>query len=293
MPLSVESILPRLVMFAMTIVGLELTLSDLLRVLRYPLHTGIALLGQVLLLPLVGVGLIVALDLDATMAGGLILIAAASQAPMSNYFCVLGRADVALSVTLTAISSVVAMFTMPWITWAAFEWLARTNEAVHLPPGAMMRQIALGLLLPIAAGMLIRHLAPAFVEHQRMRLQWASLIVLAGILGLIVVDQAATISAHFSGLVLASALFTAVCAAIGAGLAGLLGWSRVHRVTMVAAFPARSLSMATLVAVGILGRMEFLSFAVVFFVVQALLLVPLMLRARRQVDLDAAKTDGR
>jgi len=293
MPVSVESILPHLVMFAMTIVGLELTLPDLLRVLRYPLHTGIALLGQVLLLPLVGVGLIVALNLDATVAGGLILIAAASQAPMSNYFCVLARADVALSVTLTAISSVVAMLTMPWITWAAFEWLARFDEAVYLPPGPMIRQIALGLLLPIAAGMIIRHVAPALVERHRARLQWVSLFALAGILGLIVIDQAATISAHLGALVLASGLFTAVSACIGAGLAGLLGWSRLHRVTMIAAFPARSLSMATLVAVGILGRMDFLSFAVVFFVVQALLLVPLMLHARRQTDLDSAKAHGR
>jgi BASS family bile acid:Na+ symporter len=283
MPVSVESILPHLVMFAMTIVGLELTLPDLLRVLRFPLHTGIALLGQVVLLPLVGVGLIVALDLDATVAGGLILVAAASQAPMSNYFCVLARADVALSVTLTAISSVVAMFTMPWVTRAAFAWLAHSSEAVHLPPGAMMRQIALGLLLPIAVGMVIRHLAPAFVERQRARLQWASLLALVGILALIVVDQAATITAHLAGLVLASALFTAIAAALGAGLATLFGWSHLHRITMVAAFPARSLSMATLVAVGILGRMEFLSFAVVFFVVQALLLVPLMLRARAQL----------
>jgi len=291
MPVSVETILPHLVMFAMAIVGLELTLPDLLRVLRYPLHTGIALLGQVVLLPLVGAGLIVALDLDATVAGGLILVAAASQAPMSNYFCVLARADVALSVTLTAISSVVAMFTMPWITRAAFEWLARSNEAVHLPPGPMMRQIALGLLLPIAAGMVIRHLAPAFVERHRARLQWASLLALAGILGLIVVDQAATIREHLAGLVLASALFTAIAASLGAGLAGLFGWSRLHRVTMVAAFPARSLSMATLVAVGVLGRMEFLSFAVVFFVVQALLLVPLMLRARAQGD--PARVDAR
>jgi hypothetical protein len=60
---------------------------------------------------------------------------------------------------------------------------------------------------------------------------------------------------------------------------------------MFAAFPARSLSMATLVAVGILGRMEFLSFAVVFFVVQALLLVPLMLHAR--VQLDPARMNAR
>ena len=55
---------------------------------------------------------------------------------------------------------------------------------------------------------------------------------------------------------------------------------REDAVTMVAAFPSRSLSIATLIAVNVLGRLEFLSFAVIFFLVQALLLVPVMLLTR-------------
>jgi hypothetical protein len=51
-------------------------------------------------------------------------------------------------------------------------------------------------------------------------------------------------------------------------------------VTLIAAFPSRSLSIATLIAVNVLGRMEFLSFAVVFFLVQTVLLVPVMILAR-------------
>ncbi len=279
-PLPVEILLPPLVMVAMTIVGLELKPSDLMRTLQEPLRTGTALAAQLLLLPLVAATLIVLLDLDATVAGGLILIATAAQAPVSNYFCVLARADVALSVTLTALSSVVATFTMPWIAQAGFALLADDGQPVHLPPGRMMFQIATGLLLPLAAGMAVRHLAPVFVARSRTRMQWTSLAVLAALLGTIVIDQAATIAPRLGSLVLTSTLFTVAAAGIGVALAGAAGWSRWHAVTMLAAFPARSLSMATLVAVGVLGRTQFLAFAVVFFVVQAVLLVPAMLLAR-------------
>ncbi len=280
MPLPVESLIPPLVMLVMTIVGLELTPGDLQRALHDPLRTTLALAGQLLVLPLVAAALLVLLDPDPTVAGGLILVAAAAQAPVSNYFCVLARADVALSVTLTALSSVIATFTMPWVVQAGFDLFAITGHAVQLSPPTVMRLIATGLLLPLAVGMLVRQLVPGFVARNRSRLQWVSLAALAALLGAIVLDQASTIAAHLGSLVLTSALFTALAALLGVALARIACWSDVHVLTMAAAFPARSVSMATLVAVGLPGRTQFLSFAIVFFLVQAALLVPAMLAAR-------------
>jgi len=280
MPVPAEALLPLLVMLAMTIVGLELTLADLARAAHAPARVATALMAQVVLLPLLAVAIVLTLDLDPTVAGGLMLAAAAAQAPVSNYFCVLGRADVPMSVTLTALSSVTATFTMPWVAQAGFGLIASEQHAVQVPPLAMMRHIATGLLLPLAAGMLLRHLAPGFVTRNRGRLQWASLALLVALLGTIASDQARTIAAHLGSLILSSALFTLAAAAVGVAVARAVGWPFNQTLTMAAAMPARSLSMATLVAVGVLGRTRFLSFAVVFFVVQAALLVPAMLLAR-------------
>ncbi|MCC7547875.1 MAG: bile acid:sodium symporter [Burkholderiales bacterium] len=281
--MPIESLLPPLIMLAMVIVGLELTPADLLRALHEPRRTALALAAQLLLLPLLAAGLAVILELDAIAAGGLVLVAAAAQAPVSNYFCVLGRADVALSVTLTALSSVIATFTMPWAAQAGFDLIARDSTALQLPAAQMVRYIATALLLPLAAGMLVRHLAPAFVARNRGRMQWASVVLLAALLGSIAFDQAATIAQRLGSLVVSSALFTLIAALLGVAVARLAGWPGTQALTMFAAFPARSLSMATLVAVGILGRTQFLSFAVVFFLVQAAMLVPAMLWARRRV----------
>lgn len=273
--------LPLLVILAMTVVGLELTLADLARVLHYPLHVAAAAAGQVLGLPLIAVSLVLLFDPAPEIAGGLLLAAAAPQATISNYFCLLARADIALSVTLTAVSSAIALISTPLVAAACFALLLDHGAGMALPAGRAMQQVVLGLLAPVAFGMLVRHYAPGFVERNRRVLRSASLLALLALLTLVVIDQAASIARHLGSIVTLAVLFTVAAAAFGYALARALSWSHADTVTLVAAFPARSLSLATLIAVNVLGRVEFLSFAVVFFVVQGVVLVPAMLALRR------------
>ncbi|HZP88356.1 MAG TPA: bile acid:sodium symporter, partial [Burkholderiales bacterium] len=214
------------------------------------------------------------------IAGGLLLTAAAPQATISNYYCLLARADIALAVTLTAVSSLLALVSTPLVAGIGFAVLLDTQAGFGLPAGKVMQQVVNGLLLPIAAGMFIRHCAPGFVQRHRLRLRALSLVALAALLTLVLIDQAATIQRHLAMIVTLTTLFTAAAAGIGFGLARGASWSYSDTITMVSAFPARSLSIATLIAVNVLGRVEFLSFAVVFFLVQGVLLAPLMLWAR-------------
>ena len=274
--------LPLLIIMAMTIVGLELTVADLRRVLHYPLHVAAALVVQVLVLPLLAAALILVLHPSPVVAGGLILAAAAPQAISSNYFCLLARADIALSVTLTAVSSALAVFSTPLVAGLSFSVLLEQEAGFVLPTLKVMQQVATGLLLPVGAGMLVRHFAPGFVARHRARFQWLSLAAVAVMLAVLLVDQARTIQDNFVTIVLAAVLFTAGAAALGLGMARAFSWNREDTVTMIAAFPSRSLSIATLIAVNVLGRLEFLSFAVVFFLVQSALLVPAMVLARRR-----------
>ena len=275
--------LPGLVIAAMTLVGLELTPEDLRRALRRRALVGIVLVAQTVLLPLVGAAVILMLRPAPEVAGGLILIAAASQATMSNLFSLLGRADVALSVTLTALSSAAALVVTPFAAALLHGWFLDGAGSHALPMAAVARQVLSGLILPIAAGMLIRHLMPGWVERWRERFRWTSLGLLVALLTIIVAGSGVTLREHLGTMVLASALFTVLAAGAGAGLAGLLRWSTKDRLTMVAGFPARSLSIATLLAVNVLGRVEFLSFAFVFFVVQAVLIAPVMWLSRGRI----------
>lgn len=271
---------PLLIILSMVVVGLELTLADLSRVLHYPGQVAVALLCQVLILPLLAAALILILRPAPAVAGGLILAAAAPQAMTSNYFCLLARADVALSVTLTAASSVLAVASTPIIAGLAFDWLVEQQAGFVLPVEKVMQQVVTGLLLPVGVGMLVRRYAPGFTERNRVRFQRLSMAAIAAMLAIILTDQAATIEHNLASIVVASVLFTAGAAALGLGVAKALSWNRADTITMLAAFPSRSLGVAALVALNVLGRSDFLSFAATFYLVQAFLLVPVMLLAR-------------
>jgi BASS family bile acid:Na+ symporter len=280
MSVLVNAGVPLLIILAMVVVGLELTLADLSRVLHYPVQVAVALLCQVLVLPLVAAALIVLLRPAPAIAGGLILAAAAPQAMTSNYYCLLARADVALSVTLTAASSVLAVASTPLIASLAFGLLLEQQASLNLPVGKVMQQVVTGLLLPVGVGMLVRRYATSFAERYRVRLQRLSMLAVAGMLAIILLDQAATIERNLASIVVAAVLFTAGAAVLGLIVAKGLSWNRADTLTMVAGFPSRSLAVAALIALNVLGRSDFLSFAATFYLVQALLLIPVMLLAR-------------
>ncbi len=272
--------LPLLIIIAMTVVGLELTIADLRRVMHYPTHVAAALFGQVLALPIVAAALIVMLRPEPVIAGGLILAAAAPQAISSNYFCLLARADIALSVTLTAVSSVLAVVSTPLVATLGFKLLLEQDAGFALPADDVAQQVVTGLLLPVSAGMILRHYAPSFVARNRTRFQWLSVVAVMSMLAILLVDQAGNIWRTLLPTVSIAVAFMAGAAVIGFGMAKSFSWDREDTVTMVAAFPSRSLSIATLVAVNVLEQLDFLSFAVVFFLVQSLLLVPVMMLLR-------------
>ena len=274
--------LPLLIMLAMTMVGLELTIADLQRILNYPVHVAVALVGQIVVLPLLAAALILVLQLPPAVAGGLILAAVAPQAISSNFFCLLAKADIALSVTLTAVSSVLAVFVTPLLASSMFALFLEQDTGFSLPALKVIQQVVTGLLVPVAAGMLVRHYAPAVVRRNRTSFQRLNLAALGTLLVVLFVDQADAIRDSLATIALAAVLFTIGAAAVGLGLSRAFAWNREDSVTMIAAFPSRSLSIATLIAVNVLGRLEFLSFAVVFFLVQAVLLMPAMILARER-----------
>ena len=101
-----------IIMFGM---GLSLTLTDFKRVLVYPKAMLIGLMNQLVLLPAIGFALILLFPVQPEIAIGLILLAACPGGPTSNLITHLAKGDTALSVSLTAVSSMVTVFTIPFI----------------------------------------------------------------------------------------------------------------------------------------------------------------------------------
>ena len=136
--------------------GLTLKLKDFYMVVTRPKAFFVALTGQIVLLPLIALGLGLAFQLTPVYFIGLMLIACSPGGSSSNIFSKLAGGDVALSVTLTAMSSLLTLITLPilmgWVTAAS-----GAEVGITLPVGNLLKQNLLLMLLPVVIGLVINH----------------------------------------------------------------------------------------------------------------------------------------
>ena len=158
--------------------GLSLTVQDFLRVGRSPRATIVALACQIVLLPAICFGLVIAVDLDPVLAVGMMLLAAAPGGTTANLFSYLAGGDVALNITLTAINSVLAVVTIPIVVNASATYFLGTDTELGLPPGEVLAVVAI-VVVPVAIGMAVRNRAPDFAERMQRPVKIGSAVVLA------------------------------------------------------------------------------------------------------------------
>jgi BASS family bile acid:Na+ symporter len=135
--------------------GLGCDFRSFAAVLRHPRPVLIGLGGQIIVMPIAAVTMGLIFHLDPLFFIGLILIACSPGGSSSNVFSMLAKGNVALSVTLTALSSVITLFTIPVIMDWAIGFADRTmNVSVHLPVGKLITQNLLLMFLPFFVGII-------------------------------------------------------------------------------------------------------------------------------------------
>ena len=143
--------------------GLTLKFEDFGKVFRSPWPIAIALVGQLILLPLIALGLAWAFKLPPVFFIGLVLIACCPGGSSSNVFSKLAGGDVALSVTLTALSSVITLFTIPVIMSLATTMVGQ-SVGITLPVGNLIKQNLLLMLVPVLLGIGMHYAWPNAAE---------------------------------------------------------------------------------------------------------------------------------
>ena len=199
-----------LIMFSM---GLTLALKDFALVMSSPKLVAAGLAGQLLMMPLLGLVIGALFGLAPGLALGLFIIGTTS-----NALTFVGRGNVALAVVLTAVSSLVTVFTIPvLLAWALPFFLeAGGRDVPDLSVPDTMLQLVRITVLPIAAGMLVRRFAPAAAARMERWLRPTSLVVLIGV---IVFSVAVSLEMVLENLVAAGpAIWVLNVAAMAAGL---------------------------------------------------------------------------
>lgn len=207
----------------MFLLGTELKKEAFVNVVRNPRAVALGMVGQLLLLPAIAFALAWLLNLSPIYFMGIVLIACCPGGSSSNVFSMLAKGDVALSVTLTALSSVLTLFTLPIIMQATSDFVSYSaGITIELPVGRLLVQNIVLLFVPLFAGCVFRCLAPekaACVSKLLNKLAFPALMTLALLFFLQytseIIDNFGLIGLACAMLILASMLCSALLARVG------------------------------------------------------------------------------
>ncbi|MGF1459277.1 MAG: bile acid:sodium symporter family protein [Leptolyngbyaceae cyanobacterium] len=187
--------LPMALFIIMLGMGLGLTIDDFKRIFAEPKAIVVGLLAQLVMLPVIGFLLATSFPLTPELAVGIVVLAVCPGGPTSNLVSYLVQGNVALSITLPAISSLVTVLTIPLLVNGAMRYFMGEAIALQLPFLKTVLQIAVISLIPVALGMVLHHYITHLAAQVERQVKWLSLVFLALIVvGLLAKERANVVS---------------------------------------------------------------------------------------------------
>ena len=229
----INSQLPNIAVFSLMFsIGIGLSAKDFLYVIRKPKAVLIGLTGQIILLPFVGALIAISFRLDPHIAVGLMVIAACPGGATSNAFSVLVKGDLALSISLTAMSSLLAFLTLPMIVNLSLRFFNYGDGTVVLSFIDTAIQLFLTTALPVLLGMACRQFMPKLAGRINKPIFYFGFACL--------LYPLISVFRNFAGLIDRSDVFQSTSAillnvtmmCVGAGLGALFGLSRSQSRTL-------------------------------------------------------------
>jgi bile acid:Na+ symporter, BASS family len=209
--------------------GLSLTLTDFKRVIVFPKATFIGLFGQLILLPAVAFLVLKLIHLPPALAVGVMLLAFCPGGPTSNLLSNLARADLALSITLTAISSMITVFTIPLLINLAMEHFLGEGKYVELPVLKAMLQILVITVIPVSIGMFIRSTFPHTANRAEQPVKIASAIFITLVILGAILKEKDNLAGYFVQVGVAMLLVNVIILTIAYGIGKVFSLSHPQR----------------------------------------------------------------
>lgn len=265
---------PAITFLLLLAVGLDLAPADFARVRRQHRVLAAGLVGPLLVLPPLALLLVVLSRPPSDLQAGLLLLATCPIGGISNTYSYLARASTALSVTLTACSSLLAVVTIPALA-VAFRTVLGQNVGFAVPLPLIFAQVLLMLTLPVGLGMWVRFSRPLFAGRYRPYLSVFSFGGVATLIVLVIASDPVVFARGLRASVPLAASFVVASFLAGWLIGAAAGASRPDRFTLAAEFATRNIAVATAMALALAGRVGFALFATTYFLTE----IPLMLGA--------------
>ena len=218
-----------IIMFGM---GLSLTSADFSRVFVSPKGIIIGLLCQLVLLPLTGFILINVIEMPAEIAIGLIILAASPGGPTSNLVTFLAKGDTALSVSLTAISSLVTLISIPFLVNLGLKNVLGAGTLIQLDIVSTIAQIFIIVIIPIVIGMWIRKRSIIFADKMLKPVRIASAVVFVLVLVGIILKERSQLVPYFQQAGLVTLLLNLITMGLGFLLGKIFSLPRSQRISI-------------------------------------------------------------
>ena len=161
----------------MLALGMGLTIQDFTRVTKQPRDFIVGLVCQLVFLPIIAFALVFMLDVPVELAVGLMIIAAAPGGVTSNILTKFANGDVALSISLTAVISLLSIITVPFIIFKSIDFLNASANTKEISMVGISTKMFLVVTLPVILGMIIRSFANNFISSNEKIIQTISLIL--------------------------------------------------------------------------------------------------------------------
>ncbi len=239
-----------IVMFGL---GLTLTIDDFTRVVKHPRTAVIALLCQVVVLPLICFGLVHLFGLDGVLAVGMMLLVASPGGTSANLFSHIAGGNVALNITLTAINSVLAVFTLPVVVAVSYAVFLDDSAAVVFHPAKFVQVFVL-VLVPVTVGMWVRRRYPDWSRRMQPKVKAAAAVVLVFVVLAALFSELDTVAGHLGELGLIALLLSTCSLLIGYLVPRALGVQRADAIAAGMEIGVHNAALAITVATTVLDN---------------------------------------
>lgn len=248
--------LPIALFFIMIGMGLTLTVRDFRAVVLAPRAVIYGAVAQILIMPVVAFGLVGLLGLAPALAVGLVLIAACPGGTTSNLFAFIGRGDLALSIILTVLASLITIGTLPLFINFAMERYMDASARVVLPVLRTVVTLVVIILVPVAIGMAIRRISPAVATKMEKLVSVFGLVVLIGVIAAVVISVGDQVGTLLRAAGPAAALLNIAGILIGYGGSRLVGLRRPAAFTVAVELGIKNGTLGLMIALTLLNSPE-------------------------------------
>jgi len=233
--------------------GLSLRVDDFKRVVLYPKAVCIGLICQMMLLPLICFGITILFKLPPALAVGLMLLSASPGGATANLYSHLAKGDVALNISLTAVNSVLTLFTLPIIVNFSIAYFMQSGLVIPMQFKKIVEVFAI-VLIPVSVGMIINYLSPNISKKLEKPVKIMSAIFLVLIIAGAILKEKDQFLVYFEQVGLACLAFNVLSMVVGYYVPYLLKVNKKQSIAIGMEIGIHNGTLAIYIALSVIGN---------------------------------------